>query len=111
MNCARLECTAKATHTPKICVPGFSYPLKGHQPYQALLGLTLCMTHCKEIDVQQFLKDERLKDAIRVSARGGAPPDFTRAFLTIIALNSPEWREFQKAINNRKPEPVEVKDG
>jgi hypothetical protein len=96
MKCSWSDCQAVATHLPKICVPALGHALESHQPLGAILNLPACLEHAKAFDVQEFLNLPAPKGGstnrilFEILARGKCPPDFDRAYVQPVPLDSEE---------------------
>jgi hypothetical protein len=81
---------------PKICVPARDWPIDLHQPLSVILNLHCCLAHAKAFDVNEFLDmptpaaGKTNKIIFEMMAAGKQPPDFDRAFVSAVALNSKE---------------------
>lgn len=97
--CAHTGCGRPATHAPKICVPATGWPIDLHQPLSAILMLKVCRQHVAEAfhPTENFKPGSPLRTVFEVLARGKVPPDFARAFVTPIRLDSDEFQSFERA--------------
>jgi hypothetical protein len=91
--CQRQECLRPASMAITLNVPAKGFPISLHQPIRMVLGLRLCRHHARETTAEHLLTPE-LKGAIEALARGKAPPDFDRAFVSPISLDSDEYQHF-----------------
>lgn len=95
--CAWEGCKNKGRFAPKICVPATGVPIDCHQPLSAIFGMALCDDHIKTCTPELLLTDQG-KDLFRQLAASmtRVPPDFARAWVSPVSLNSPEYKKFQK---------------
>lgn len=105
MICCREGCDLDARWAPKLCVPAAGYAIERHEPLQALVGLALCTYHIADLKPADLLGGpigaddaggERLRQVFRVMA-GKVPPDFERAWIARVSVNSPEFRTLQQS--------------
>jgi hypothetical protein len=81
--------------SPKVCVPAKGWAIDMHQPIGVLVNLPLCKSHFDEFR-KDWNWDEAgdLKGMIERMAQGKQPPDFDRAFVTSVHVDSEEFRQF-----------------
>lgn len=93
--CRKRGCGAGATHAVKLMVPAAGCPIPEHDPIEIVFGLGLCEACAIEIrmDPSQIIS-KTLRGIVRQQARatGKADPDFSRAFVSLISLDSDEWK-------------------
>lgn len=105
MKCDWQGCDAEATHNPKIMVPATGHAIDTHQPLSAMFTLKCCLEHCKQFDVQGFLNQPSPKGhhtnkiIFEMLARGRTAPDFERAFVQPVPMDSDEAKTFQKTLD------------
>lgn len=96
--CSREHCAAEARWVPKVCVPATGYPIAGHTPLSCIIGLPLCGACIDTLGVGDLLgptpQGGEFREAFAIAA-GRVPPDFSRAFMARVSLNSPEYAAFQ----------------
>lgn len=95
MKCQAKDCQHDAAGAIAINVPALGCPIEEHTPLRMVLGLQLCADHIESEKgrVQEwFAADPRYQSIFRVQARGMAPPDFNRAFITPVSFDSDEWK-------------------
>lgn len=95
--CCKVGCSNRASVAPKVCVPATGWPIGSHKPLEALLGLPLCKDHFEEINSQELVQDEKMRQVFRSAARmNGSPlaPDFKRTFVVPVRLDSDEYVKF-----------------
>ena len=93
--CRKRECANEATHAVKLMVPAARCPIPEHDPIEIVFGLELCEACAMEVRSDpSAVVSEALVGLVRAQARttGKAEPDFGRAFVTLIALDSDEWQ-------------------
>jgi len=92
MKCSWSDCQAVATHLPKICVPALGHALESHQPLGAILNLPACREHAKAFDIEELLNlpVTKFRIVFELLARGKCPPDFDRAYVQPVPLDSEE---------------------
>lgn len=93
--CARRGCDAIATCVPKLLVPAQGHAIDTHQPIACLIDLRMCAEHFNTFSLTDALNHD-LRDTIRIIARGRAPPDFARAIVSRVDLNSEEYVKYLK---------------
>lgn len=98
--CSRNGCSRAAACAPKICVP-VSAGVGPTGPLEAIVGLPLCDRHLGELRVADFLADTPGKPSMRLSfvlmAGRHASPNFARAHVVRVDLDSDEWRAAVRA--------------
>lgn len=102
--CQRQGCASPALYAVKISVPARGWPIEWHEPLSAILGLKLCHWHVKQFDLapvvgKAAVPPTSLRPIFEAMARirgAGAPaPDFKRAYVTGVRLDSDEFRQFE----------------
>ncbi len=101
MKCQRNECTREAECAIAINVPAKGCPIPEHDPLRMVVGLQLCDICAGEEKAESYLSLPGYKDIFLVAAKGLAPPDFDRAFVTRVDFHSAEWRAMLKARSKR----------
>lgn len=96
MTCKTKECTAVATCLPKLCVPAMYWPIDAHTPLESVLCVPMCEPCAGAMKATDFFSDgpSDLRPVFEFLARGKLPPDFKRAFITTIALDSPQAKKY-----------------
>lgn len=89
-----------------INVPATGVPIDMHQPLKIIFGIELCARHYGEINIKDWLGDEKLRELFRIQARISAgnlavPPDFDRAFISKVNLKDPAYLSMK---NSREPQ-------
>lgn len=105
--CVLGECTFEATHAIMLNVPAKGWPIDIHRPVEVFCGLTLCRDHAARVQRHEFMGDH-LKAQVKaaVEARGPGPdPDFARAWISAIPINSKRWRHFVKNMTHNPAPP------
>lgn len=102
--CQHEECEQAAQFAPQVCVPGKGYPQEYSRALRAIFGLKLCKTHCLEFSATEQFEHVATKDKwqkiFRMLARStgsSVPPDFERAWVHPLPLDSDDWRAMEKA--------------
>src|SRR5579859_2599639 len=99
MRCNHVNCQEEATHSPKLCVPGYSLPLKSYPPYVMMIGLNLCEAHCLQTKPETFLDMPKIKEIFTLLAKDKVAPEFPRAFMVAVPHTSIEYKNrFQDAM-------------
>jgi len=96
--CAKTGCLAVPEVAIKVNVPAKGHAIDTHQPIGMFIGLKLCRHHGAECKISDFLSDQ-LKQGVRAVASGRAAPDFKRAWLSTVEIDSPEFLQFEKMAN------------
>lgn len=95
--CCHVDCQLEAKWAPKLCVPATGVPIDTHNPLKIIMSIPVCDDHIGEMRAPDFLShDPRLKGIFEMMARGRAAPDFERAFIQRVSLNSSEYKIFRK---------------
>lgn len=114
IKCDFKGCLSPARWTPKLMVPATGWPIDSHVPLAAICDLPLCDIHIAEITAKDMLagdlagtaktKVSPLKEIFRIGAKsvGGVPPDFDRAFIRKVRLDSDEYRAFRRQVDEAK---------
>lgn len=93
--CKSKDCTHEASFIPRINVPAMHWPIDMHQPLQMFIDLPLCKHHIHEVKIKDFLSDE-IKEVFRIMTKGRMPPDFERAYVSQVSVNSNEFKMFRR---------------
>lgn len=92
--CQRNGCADAAVVVPKLLIPVLGHP---HiQPYEALLGVEVCVAHFAELRLADYLTKLLRGGCKHAMRRAGAEPDFAAARLKPLHIMSAEYRRFQK---------------
>lgn len=106
--CNHEGCQADAKWAAKICVPAQGWPIDQHKPLEMILGVGVCETHWPPLDLQPSLSADfqsedpgapSLRRVFEFMAAGRCAPDFDRAWLAKVSVNS---REFMLATSGRR---------
>jgi hypothetical protein len=95
IQCQKRACANGATHAVKLMVPAARCQIPEHDPIEIVFGLQLCEACAMEVRLNpSAVVSEALVGIVRAQARttGKADPDFGRAFVRLIALDSDEWQ-------------------
>lgn len=93
--CQHEGCKRPAEMAPKLCVPATGWPRGMAKPLSCLIGLACCRKHLKGIKVAEFLTDQ-MKTTIDGLTKGMQPPDYGRAWIEGVKLDSYEYLSFQR---------------
>jgi len=98
MKCSIKVCEQTATAAVAISVPATGYEATPENSVKIVLGILLC-PHCMgTIKAQEFFgADGRLKSIIELQTKGRVAPDYDRAFITPVALDSDEYKILARA--------------
>ena len=103
--CAAPGCERPAEVALIINVPATGMPIPEHDPLQCALGVRFCRSCAVEEEAQDWVKPgSDLRAAIENVARriDGVPPDFERAFITLVEFTDPAWLLLQQQHEQRK---------
>ena len=101
--CEHPECRREAQVAPKILVPhAVDVPIDIARQYGVLLGARLCRRCALNLEVKKQLEVTALVDYVRKCAHTAAKarfgpylePDFSRARLVMVRLDSAEYRRY-----------------
>ncbi len=102
MKCKATGCTNEAEFAPLLNVPAVGYAIDVHQPLKMTIGLKLCAACIEQFTIEDILNaDTRALISRSLAADRRVPPDFGRAFLTKLRLDSKEFLQFEQHANNR----------
>ncbi len=104
--CQKTGCTEPATCAFKVCVPAYGKSPRDFAPLEALVGVTLCNRHMNETNPSEWLNANNgaMKTTMTSMANGRARPDFPRAYLKQVSINSPEFQRFEQMTAAAGPE-------
>lgn len=76
-----------------VVVPALNCPLPEHDPLRAFLGMRFCETCFLGLKLEHLLNDQ-FREVVRgtLATRGLVAPDFDRAWLERVELDSPEMK-------------------
>lgn len=111
--CDRDGCSEPASHAPKLCVPATGRPIDTHQPLAIIFGLQCCRKHVDEMKAETFLSEPQVKMMFEMAARASCAqsgvdyiaPDFDRAFIEKIRIDSMEFLNFMRIRQEAKNGP------
>lgn len=110
MKCMHADCPNEATCAPKLMVPATDYALEVHQPLGLTLGVTLCDDHIGTVDAAEIVaKNPAITKIFEIMARGKQPPDFARAYIQKIGLDSDEFKTLHDANERNLKKQAEAK--
>ena len=98
----REGCKETATIVPVLKVPAEGWPINFHTPCQVIIGIETCTSHFDDMDVQELITVD-MREAFTHVLRGvgKAKPDFNRAVLNQLLIDSDDYRQF---VSRRKPD-------
>lgn len=99
MMCFEEGCECLATYLPKVCVPARGYPLEVERSAQCIVQFPMCWKHIQEIKMPEFMTPE-LEEIFRMMLRNKQPPDFARAWVHHLPLDSDEAQDFMRSFQN-----------
>ncbi len=101
VKCQMKGCEADAACALALNVPAAGCPTPEHDPIRVVVGLHLCAQHLAETKPEDFFTaDGHLEQIVIIQAHGKAEPDFKRAFVSAVSLDSEEW----KALTKNRPQ-------
>lgn len=104
--CQRQGCTRRARMALTVNVPARGWPLALHQPIRLVIGVRLCKEHAREARAEDMLgignhydkarpgAHAELRRMIEALTQDRAPPDYERAFVSPISIESEEFQNF-----------------
>lgn len=109
--CQKVGCEEQAQFAPKVCVPTIGRSTKD-SPLQAVIGLVVCKRHIKDLKAVDFLLPKpgqenvlRRLFAMQAQSYRQSPPDFFRAFIEPVSIDSSEYQTFQRMSGALPPKP------
>ena len=100
MKCQRVGCDQGANYAPRIRVPMLGTRIEVVEPLKVVIGLELCRQHAVDCDLAKFLSDD-MKRLFQMAATDKGLPDFKRAYMDAVKLDTDEYRELKKAVKKR----------
>jgi len=98
--CHEVGCNRQARIVPLLLVPARGWPLALHRPSRMIFNLPLCRDHFKAMNVADLVNDDNKQAAIEAFTAGKiAHPDFDRARLESLAIDSAEFAEFLRRLS------------
>ena len=98
--CHEVDCHRLARIVPLLLVPARGWPLALHRPARMIFNLPVCRDHFKAMSVADLVNDDNKQAAIEAFMAGKiARPDFDRATLQSLAIDSTEFAEFLRRIS------------
>lgn len=102
--CSSKDCPHGAKYAPAICVPAMGWPLEQHDHLEAMMLLPLCESCIKEFKADNFLGPEAnvngknaMREVFTILTKGKVPPDFDRAYIKHVSINSKEYLDMKAA--------------
>lgn len=83
-------------YIPILEIPAEGFPFDMHDPMRVILFLPICSNHFAILEPTDFLS-KRLKKGVVKECRGKVPPDFDRARIVPLAMDSPAFRYWAKS--------------
>ncbi len=108
--CSGKDCPYGAKFAPCICVPATGWPMDTHEHLQAIMSLPLCESCFSAMTVENFLgMDEKIlvngknliRETFKALTTGKMPPDFDRAYLKRVNINSVEYQQIKAATRDQ----------
>ena len=102
--CISKDCPHGAKFAPRICVPAALWPIDAHQPLSCIMGIELCEDCFNEIKPEHFFGPEvsklpnNMRGMFELIAKGKQAPDFDRAYIERVNINSKEYAQYQRLI-------------
>lgn len=101
--CASDDCSNAAQFAPKICAPATGYPPEERYSLSGIFGLELCKSCCEKFPAAEQFTNPKTADTwttifnmlLKAKGRGAIPPDYTRAFVVCLPLDSKEYLTFK----------------
>lgn len=118
MKCSLNDCEKTASVTPKLCVPYKDLPREGHYPFKLLMDVPVCETCLKRIEPRQLVRHDVKRYVIK--AVNALPcekgfrirqPDFDRAWLEPIQMESAEYFNMVSALKSGEGETLDFEIG
>jgi hypothetical protein len=95
--CDKQGCTRRATHAPVLQIPAQGWAIDLHQPISMTIGVELCKDHAATFgDGFKWSDNPKIKEVVEILTRGKQPPDFDRAFHTVVRIDSEAYQKFLK---------------
>lgn len=102
MQCQHIGCANEAEFAPALNIPATGYAIDAHQPVKMTTNLRLCATCIEQFTIEDMLNnDTKAMISRSLAATQRVPPDFERAFLTKLRLDSDEFKQFERHAGNR----------
>lgn len=98
MRCQTTNCPNEAECAIALNVPAMHCPIAEHDPLRLVIGIQLCASCAEEEKAcpQEWINLPHYRQIFHTAAQGKAPPDFKRAFINRVELDSAEWQLLQK---------------
>ncbi len=104
MRCDHNGCFREVRRAPRICVPSRTPWEPGHRPVRIMTTLHYCEQHRGEFRAASYWTDALMRKVEDCAARGRPPgfkPEFDRAWVELVLVTTPEYREFLEHIGAR----------
>jgi len=87
-------CTvAHPLFVPKLCTPAKGLGVQRIKPLSCICNIPLCDQHFRMLKVEELLTDDARTGFVNAAASiGKLEPDFARAWIAPVSINSPEYR-------------------
>ncbi len=98
MKCMTTGCPHDAKWAPKINVPAEGWSVEMHQPLSFTMSLAVCDACWPDLKASDFVGPElekekgNMRQIARLMTKGKCPPDFERAWLSKVSINSNEYK-------------------
>lgn len=96
--CARVDCSAPATHYVTLTIPPVGWPM--WRGMTVVFGLAVCRKCARSTDLSDLTTEEGMAviERAKIAATGSnVPLDFKRAKVKPRLLNDPQWRSLMAA--------------
>lgn len=94
--CSSTGCLKRAEYAPKLCVPAKNMPVEANKHLSMICGVPFCEDHIIVTEAEQLL-NRHTRSIIDKFTKGKAPPDYERAFVLHVLLESNEYRKWETA--------------
>lgn len=93
--CSTPGCLSRAQYVPKICVPPTGYAVEANLHVSVIIGLPLCEDHMVILLPEQIFNTQT-RAVIDAFTRNKVQPDYNRAFLLPLQMNTPEYASWER---------------
>lgn len=103
--CFESGCRFLPIWAPRLRVPAKGHALDAHTPLSLVMGITFCAQHGDRFKGKRFRRFMKDNEVIREIVDGLmhalrlVEADFARAYVELLAVDSDEWRLFEKMAN------------
>lgn len=100
MKCFHIGCSKSPRFAAKINIPLEGMPVMYSKPFGVLTNIGVCPYHTQALEVEEFLNENFIKIVELANKGQKLKPDFSRAFISMVKLNSEEYRQFDQIRKN-----------